>query len=436
MSSGGFQACARFGLGPHPGEIKKIESDPRGWLKAQLEHPVIPPTLQNVPMIFKRNINKNADEMQKKAEKKEMGQEIRALFIEQTAARFSVHQATEQPFIERLVMFWSNHFSVSIQKPAIAGLVNSFEAMAIRPHVLGKFADMLIASSRHPAMRAYLDNAISIGPNSVAGQRRGKGLNENLAREILELHTLGVNGGYTQTDVTNFAKIITGWSVSGEDPVQFQYYDIRHEPGSKILLGKTYTEDGEKEGLAALHNIARHPATAKHIATKLARHFVSDIPPQGVVDYLAGVFTKTDGDLRQLAWALVNLEECWTNPLAKYKSSYEYIVSMARLLNFQPEPKRVFGLLSSLNFRPFNAASPAGYDDTADFWMSPDALMKRIDLSQHVAAQIRANIVPATLAEEAFGPVMRAETAFVIKGAPSGADGIAFVLSAPEFMRR
>ena len=441
MTVDAFQACTRFGLGPRPGDLKNIESDPRGWLLAQLQHPIFPPSLQNLqkPALNLKAMVANAtDPEQKKDMQKQFREEVRDIYISETAARFLVHQQTEQPFIERLVMFWSNHFTVSIQKTQVAGLVNAFEAEAIRPYVTGKFSDMLIASSRHPAMLAYLDNIRSIGPNSRLGEKSGKGLNENLAREIMELHTLGVSAGYTQADVTSFAKVITGWSVTKDDtgPPQFEFHEPVHEPGPKTVFGRTYAENGEAEGIVVLRDLAKNPWTARHIATKLARHFISDVPSEAAIQYIGTVFLRSDGNLFDVSRALIDYKECWNNPLAKYKSPYEYVVSAARLLDFNLEPKQVIGTLDSLNFRPFNATSPAGYADTADVWMSPDAVMKRIELAQKFAQRVPNTVAPTALAEEAFGPVMNAETAFVIKGAASGKDGIGFVLSAPEFMRR
>ena len=243
-------------------------------------------------------------------------------YLREMSARFLNGFSTAQPLRERLVRFWSNHFVVSVSKGQTIALVGAFEREAIRPHVTGRFADMLQAVEHHPAMQLYLDNAQSIGPDSVAGKMVGKGLNENLGREILELHTLGVDGGYTQNDVIALAKILTGWSidrgqpalqnrpvarffgaqridVSDDAPAEngFRFYPPRHEPGEKMLLGKSYAQ-GYQGGVEALNDLARHPATAHHIATKLAMHFIADNPPDASVKRIAAAFQKTDGDLR------------------------------------------------------------------------------------------------------------------------------------------
>ncbi len=216
-------------------------------------------------------------------------------------------------FGERLVLFWSNHFCVSVAKGQITrATAGALEREAIRPHVFGRFADMLLAVEKHPAMLFYLDNRQSVGPGSRAARNRNVGLNENLAREILELHTLGVDGGYTQADVTALARIITGWSFVGAGerlgPAgSFVFVANRHEPGEQLLLGKRYSDTGVEQGETALRDIARHPSTATHVARKLVRHFISaDAPPPAMIEHLAKVFRDTDGDLAEVSRALVS----------------------------------------------------------------------------------------------------------------------------------
>ena len=256
-------------------------------------------------------------------------------------------------FAERLVVFWSNHFCISANKGELARMwAGSFEREAIRPHVLGRFGDMLKAVEQHPAMLFFLDNQQSLGPDSRAGQNRKRGLNENLAREIMELHTLGVGGGYTQDDVTSLARIITGWTFAGRQgqlgaPGSFVFNANAHQPGAQRLLGKIYENNGVAQGEAALADIARHPSTAKFIATKFARHFVADDPPPALVARLQDVFRKSDGDLRALATALVDSDEAWQAPLTKMRSPYEFLVATGRLLARIPEdPGRYLGGLN------------------------------------------------------------------------------------------
>jgi uncharacterized protein (DUF1800 family) len=312
-------AANRFGLGARPGEIERIAADPRGALRAQLTGAA--------PLLVDANLPASADvierEVQLRMERKEFKQRIagevpndapndaatqaalqklpallRPIYIDDAVARVRSGVATERPMLERLVHFWSNHFAVSVDKQAVLGIAGAFEREAIRPHVLGSFQDLLLAVEQHPAMLLYLDNAQSVGPNSDAARklsRRGFGfsaprqkigINENLAREILELHTLGVNGGYTQADVTEFAKVISGWSIGGGqgrlrggEPGRYYFREALHEPGTRHLLGRSYRESGYQQGVAVLQDLAALPETAQHLATKLCRHFIADEPP-------------------------------------------------------------------------------------------------------------------------------------------------------------
>src|SRR5579883_443160 len=238
-------AANRFGFGAKPGELGDIAPDPRSWLKAQLARP----TQRAVEM---RSPSKLAAFFQAQKEKKTdielakmFKQQLREDFKAEAAQRTIAAAASPTPFLERLTQFWSNHFTVSIQRPVVIPVAIGFENEAVRPHVMGRFRDMLRAVAQHPAMLLYLDNAVSVGPDSLAGRIKDKGLNENLARELLELHTVGVDGGYTQGDVTEFAKILTGWSINraGEgEPGTFRWRPMIHEPGEKSLLGKRYNQ--------------------------------------------------------------------------------------------------------------------------------------------------------------------------------------------------
>ena len=280
---------------------------------------------------------------------------IQKTYRAEALARLQRAMIADCGFTERLVTFWSNHFCISANKGELARIwAGSFEREAIRPHVLGRFADMLKAVEQHPAMLFFLDNQQSLGPDSRAGQNRKRGLNENLAREIMELHTLGVGGGYTQDDVTSLARIITGWTFAGRQgqlgaPGTFVFNANAHQPGPQLLLGRTYEDNGLAQGEAALADIARHPSTAKFIATKFARHFVADDPPPALVARLQEVFRKSDGDLRALATALLDSDEAWQAPLTKIRSPYEFLVATGRLLAQIPDdPSRYLGGLNLL----------------------------------------------------------------------------------------
>ena len=239
------------------------------------------------------------------------------LFRHEAEARLRNQLQARVGFVERLVAFWSNHFAVSVAKSnELRVAAGPFEREAIRPNVLGKLGALLRAAESHPAMILYLDNQNSIGPDAAPGKFAGRGLNEDLAREILELHTLGVGSGYSQADVIELARILTGWSVAGPDseagqPGAFLFKPNWHEPGVRRFLGKTYAENGVDQGHAALDDLVRHPATARHIATKLVRHFVADNPPADLVEALARRFLDSDGNLAVVASALVCDDRAW-----------------------------------------------------------------------------------------------------------------------------
>jgi uncharacterized protein (DUF1800 family) len=346
-------------------------------------------------------------------------------------------------FTERLVAFWSNHFCISANKGELARMwAGSFEREAIRPHVLGRFADMLKAVEQHPAMLFFLDNQQSLGPDSRAGQNRKRGLNENLAREIMELHTLGVGGGYTQEDVTSLARIITGWTFAGRQgqlgaPGNFVFNANAHQPGPQALLGKTYEAGGLGQGEAALADIARHPSTAKFIATKFVRHFVADDPPPALVARLQDSFTRTDGDLRALALTLVDSEEAWKAPLTKVRNPYEFLVATGRLQARVPDDPGVY--LNGLNVlgQPlWSPSGPNGFPDTNAAWAAPEGMKLRLDLSAQVASRIGANIDPRDLLELAVADAASVETRRTIEHAESRQQAMALLLMSPEFQRR
>jgi uncharacterized protein (DUF1800 family) len=346
-------------------------------------------------------------------------------------------------FGERLVVFWSNHFCISASKGGLARMwAGSFEREAIRPHVLGRFADMLKAVEQHPAMLFFLDNQQSLGPDSRAGINRNRGLNENLAREILELHTLGVNGGYNQDDVTSLARIITGWTYAGRlgqlgTPGTFVFNANAHQPGAHRVMGKVYDQNGVAQGEAVLADIARHPSTAKFIASKFARHFVADDPPPALVARLADVFTRTDGDLKALSMALVDSEEAWKAPLTKIRSPYEFLMATGRLLGRIPEePGRYLGGLNVLGQPLWSPAGPNGFPDSNAAWAAPEGMKLRLDISAQVASRLADNIDPRDLLELVAADAASPETRRTVERAETRQQALALLLMSPEFQRR
>jgi uncharacterized protein (DUF1800 family) len=459
-------AVNRFGLGAAPGELGAAAADPRGWLAAQASKAPdyealagLPPSSEAVTEFprwvrqrFRDRRAANGDGAMQDGESR-MGRGIEESFrdhflpmmLKEVGARLAVGASTPVPFHERLVWFWANHFTVSAQKPAIFAVVGSFEREAIRPHVGGRFVDMLLASSKHPAMILYLDNQLSVRPGWKPPARvqapnlpRPTGLNENLAREILELHTLGVHGGYTQDDVTTFARVLTGWTVGGLARPGFLFAPPRHDPGPKTILGKTYAQEGMAQGEAVLRDLAAHPATATHVATKLARHFIADEPPPAAVERIARAFRDSGGHLPTVHAALLACPEAWETPLAKLKSPNEYIVSCLRALPpaRQAKPQALYLALHEMGQRPFSAPSPQGWPDTSEAWAGADALWKRIEWAGILASRLGSGVDPLALARDSYGDAVSEPTRLAIARAESRQQGLARWLASPEFQRR
>jgi uncharacterized protein (DUF1800 family) len=384
--------------------------------------------------------------------------EARGMLVQDVALKVNLAVTSATPMIERLVHFWSNHFSVSVGKLGTQVAVGDHEFAAIRPHVLGRFGDMLEAASLHPAMLLYLDQFQSVGPNSPAqqlgGRRRGaqadppqrpRGLNENLAREILELHTLGVDGGYAQADVTEFARALTGWTVPGlgrvarfgeDQPSGAMFVELAHEPGGRRVLGRSYPSGGAEQARAILRDLAAHPATARHIATKLARHFAGDTPPPALVKRLEADFLTTGGDLASLTRTLVEAPEAWAPAPLKFRTPFEWLVASLRLTGAQElPPRRIVAALTQLGQVPWRAPSPAGYDDIAAGWAGPDALLKRVELAGQIARDTALDDV-VKRAEAAFPGALGETTRTQLARAESGKQALALLLVSPEMMRR
>jgi uncharacterized protein (DUF1800 family) len=368
---------------------------------------------------------------------------IQKTYRAEALARLQRAMIADCGFAERLVAFWSNHFCISAHKGELARIwAGSFEREAIRPHVFGRFGDMLKAVEQHPAMLFFLDNQQSLGPDSRAGQNRKRGLNENLAREIMELHTLGVGGGYTQGDVTSLSRIITGWTFVGRQgllgmPGTFVFNANAHQPGPQLLLGKTYEDSGVAQGEAALADIAHHPSTAKFIATKFARHFVADDPPPALVARLAESFRRTDGDLKVLATTLLDSEEAWKPPPTKIRSPYEFLVATGRLLAQIPDdPSRYLGGLNLLGQPLWSPSGPNGFADTNASWAAPEGMKLRLDIASQVASRFADNVDPRNLLELVAADAASPETRRTIERAESRQQALALLLMSPEFQRR
>ena len=462
-------AITRFGLGARRGEIAAARPDPVGFLKAQIR----PGGADQPAGDFKtgaaaftelreyQSMRRDAKAAgDPKADPVMVAQKmIRETAGEEFLARMRLACSTDAAFRERWALFWFNHFTVAANKLITAPLVGPFEREAIRPHVFGRFEDMLVASTMHPAMLLYLNEEQSIGPHSpvmsspryAAYTNKGpRGLNENLAREILELHTLGVGSGYTQADVTEFARALTGWSIIGLNgerrgaaslggkPGDFAYRPLVHEPGPRVILGQTYRQEGIAQAGAILHTLAAHPATARHIAVKLARHFVADDPPPRLIARLERTFRDTDGRLDKVAETLIDAPEAWAPAQHKFKTPYEFLVSGYRVVGVSPTGLPQVGpTLTGLGQQPFNAPSPKGWAEEGETWSAPDAIMKRIGWSEAFAAAVEPVMGPPTeVAQSALGARLTPPVATAIARAESRAEALAILLMSPEFQRR
>ena len=509
-------ALTRFGLGAGPGEIEAVGNDARDWLAAQIRpdgapspqgdlpttdervqdwlayqqtgqqrrqirrqegagpQNASPPAAMAQPMAEGAAMSAMTQQGQIPAQTPPMSDEAQAAFdarresrrdlAQETArefmARADLAATTPNGFAERWALFWANAFTVSATKFQSGIFIGPYEREAIRPHVFGPFEDLVLAAESHPAMLTYLDQAQSVGPGSVAGQRRNAGLNENLAREILELHTLGTDGGYSQADVTELARALTGWSIPTNrgggrqgrgqgrrgrraaalaEPANengFVFRAVLHEPGTRTVLGKTYAAGGAEQGRGILRDLANAPQTARRLSHNLARHFVADEPPPALVQTLEAAWNSSRGDLAQVARALIEAPEAWEPQATKIKTPYEFIVSTHRALGTRPQrPQPLQQALIQMGQPAFSAPSSEGWPDTAADWAGPDALVKRLNWAKTVgdrAAETDADAVAAA----ALGPRLGKRSRLAIARAESRPEALTLFLMSPEFQRR
>ncbi|MBB5744818.1 DUF1800 domain-containing protein [Brevundimonas variabilis] len=508
-------ALTRFGMGARPGEIERVAADPKGWLDAQVQRSgaaspqgEFPSTSDQVqaflayqqdgqdrrmtrrgsatPADVMMNVSPPAGVAMQELDnrpntdptvtdgsrpmepagqaafdaRRASRQALTRVAAEAFLARTRLAATTPDGFAERWAIFWANHFTASATKFQSAIFLDAYEREAIRPHVFGRFETLAMAAEQHPAMLLYLDQAQSVGPNSPAGQRRSAGLNENLAREIMELHTIGSDAGYSQGDVTEFARALTGWSiparrdteagrpagrrgrsmaraiVGGAGQNGFVYRPVVHEPGERTVLGQRYADTGRAQGEAILKDLANRPETARKLARKISAHFVADIPPPGLVATLERAWTTSGGDLAVVARALIAAPEAWEPVPAKVKTPYDFIVSAHRA--FGTEPQQVQPLrqgLIAMGQPPQSAPSPEGWPDTAADWAGPDALVKRLDWSRAAASRVQAGD-PNAAAAAALGLRLGERTRMAVARAESRPEAFTLFLMSPEFQRR
>jgi uncharacterized protein (DUF1800 family) len=469
-------ALHRFGMGPRPGSMAAIETDPRGALIAELERPsagllaasALPSSAKAYRTVADANAKRQARAIVAKRAQEAKRQQVaeapammeakgqddgemaanaaaeavpdpgRQIYLDEARLRIEAALGAEIGFVERLVWFWSNHFCISADK--IRSMSGAYEREAIRPHVLGRFADLLLAVEGHPAMLFYLDNLPSMGANSIAGINRTRGLNENLAREILELHTLGVRSGYTQDDVIGFANVLTGWTLvpPGDNPEhggEFIFNPRLHEPGAQKVLAKTYEDETVEQGRAVLRDLAIHPATATHVATKLARTFIADAPPPVLVERMAKVFLDTEGDLKEIAKAMVSSDESWALPPTKLKRPSEWVTCMVRATGqLQADPARFTdgqGLLGEPLWRP---SSPKGFPDDEASWI--DGMGRRLDVANNFAERLSGRIDPQEVIETVLGSSVSPEVKHAVGRAESRQQALVLLFMSAELQRR
>ncbi|NNM61348.1 MAG: DUF1800 domain-containing protein [Steroidobacteraceae bacterium] len=480
MHSARFGAAAsaanRFGLGARPGELARIENNPHAWLLDQLHQPLdgaqwlagLPTSIDYLRAEI--DLNRKRRELRKHGTTDKSANPLAQLYREEfgedlkreSLARWRIAAGTETPFAERLVRFWSNHFAVSVDKGPAHLYAAPLEREAIRPHVMGRFFDLLLAVETHPAMLRYLDQVQSVGPDSIFAMRvdrrlarvarrehqpaRQLGINENLAREIMELHTLGVGAGYTQADVTEFARALSGWSLPFPKQIQreglrsaFFYRAGAHEPGTRVVLGKSYPNTGFGQARAILADLAAHPATARHLSFELARQFVADQPPPELVDRLASVYLREDGDLAAVYAEMVRAPQSWGEAAMKFRTPQDYVVAGLRggSIHIGDAPQLLEGLIARLGQPTFMPRSPAGFSDLAADWIAPDAIWKRVQTAEALAARVpRANLDPHRFARELLGPQLRPATLTAIARAEARQQAVAILFASPEFQWR
>ncbi|MET4091869.1 DUF1800 family protein [Bradyrhizobium sp. S3.5.5] len=482
-------ALHRFGMGPRPGSLAAVGTDPRGALIAELDRPLalsaaasLPTSAKAYRTVADANARRaaRAKQAQQQAKKQQVaavptapgdqaqaqaqtegqapaqGQEKdaaemaakqaadavpdpgRPIYLQEAKLRIEAALAADIGFAERLVWFWSNHFCISAYK--IQSMSGAYEREAIRANALGHFVDLLLAVEGHPAMLFYLDNLGSMGANSIAGINRSRGLNENIAREIMELHTLGVRTGYTQDDVISFANVLTGWTLvpPGDNPEhggEFTFNPRLHEPGGQTVLGKRYEREDAEQGRAVLRDLAAHPATATHVATKLVRHFVADEPPPPLVEQMAKTFRDTEGDLKQVAITMVSSDDAWRGSPSKLKRPSEWGVGMVRATGITVvDPTRFTAGQELLGEGLWRPSAPKGYPDDEASWI--DGIGRRLDIANNFAERVAATADPQGIIEDVFASQIAPEVKQAVGRAESRQQALALLFMSADFQRR
>ena len=448
-----FIAANRFGYGANQQTLAQIVNQPVSCLLTQISADNTAKISQAYRTVWNsteahkhvkqyRQLNRQLKNMPKGSDKKS---KVKDKYKKQILAKVNAHilypisQATfsESPFFWRLLDFFSNHFSVSKGNLEMRALASTLESEAIAPHLSGSFKDMLEAVETHPAMLLYLNNAKSVGPNSRYGKKRpNKGLNENLGREILELHTLGVQGGYVQDDVRELAKTITGWSVKTykDEESGFIFRQNTHEPGQRTILGKRYPQPGIEKGIQVLRDLADHPETAKHVCTKLVAYFIADNPPTKIIDSMVVTWLETQGNLPKVLATMLAHPLSWQHEQQKFKTPRDLLISTCRACGVDKIQPKFVRSLSIMGQAPFSAGSPAGYKVEKSAWSGPYAMMTRIEWSGYVGRFSKYS--PTEVAKNSLGPLLNENTLRHVERAESKRQAMALLIMSPEFQTR
>lgn len=434
-------ASIRFGTG-----LSEEWTDPSGtsdMVSAAQRAAAIPPRLPRADRISVYRGFREAKRAEKAGERASMSGPMALRHLVTDDLREAIVRATVgNGFGERLTLFWADHFTVAANGPFLSAFVADFIETAVRPNIAGRFADMLSAVARHPAMLAYLNQSESFGPNSRAGRNRRRGLNENYARELLELHTLGVGPIYRQHDVRALALLLTGLSYNQSG---FIYRTAMAEPGPHDVLGRQYG-DGLDDIEAVLHDLALHPETARHLSRKLIIHFLGQEPEQDLVDRMSAAYLASGGALSELYAALLDDPRAWAPELRKVKPPFDFIVSALRAANLSRDT------LSSLNDRevrvgltrpmltmgqpPFRPNGPDGWSEKPEGWITPPTLAARLRWASGFAERIAEGMDPRAFLGSALADAASPLLSFAVAGAENRVEGVAFTLISPEFNRR
>ncbi|CDT94639.1 conserved hypothetical protein [Vibrio coralliirubri] len=440
----------RFGFGPKLGQttyyspVEQLDKKPFVHQAIQ-DLPSTESTLIKVGENRVQRMKAKGDEQQMQATKKEAQSFLRTQYRQQAQARNLQSVETPYGFQERIIQFWSNHFAISVDNRKLMPLAASIENDVVRQHWNGNFGEMLMATSKHPAMLLYLDNQLSIGPNSKVGKRRNKGLNENLAREILELHTLGVDGSYTQQDVIALAKAISGWGIKFKSPdAGFRFANNLHEPGSITLLGKAYSQSGISQGESCLQTLATHKDTAKHLVDKLCQHFIGDTPKE-LSNQMVAEYLKGEGDLLPIYRLLLNSAEASKPNPNRFRPPKEWLFAVLRSADISLNEKQAFNALNNLGQPPFKPGSPAGWSDQDRDYNSPSALTQRMQVANRLAsAAIKSakasGLKPKAVVDKViaglYGDAIDEHTQIVLNKADSAAMQLSLLWLSPQFQYR